>query len=103
MPLTCDAFAENTVRDTQQTADCKQTTTGLEEYGVLDNQFLLLVLDSLERLGIGPTLAAIAMCDAEAALKNANCAVDLITSPGNIDEQKLKALILLKLNEELCP
>jgi hypothetical protein len=100
--LTCNAFADNTVIATQQTANCADQVYELSQTGLHDVQFMLTVLDALERAGIGPDIGDIPACDAYEALKNATCAVTPITSPGDEDPLKLQSLILYKLNEYLC-
>jgi hypothetical protein len=102
MALTCNSFTENTLLVTQQEADCKQQTYGLTDTGLGTIQTQLLILDFLERLGIGPDIADVPMCDAEQALRAATCAVLPLTTPGDEDLSKINALILYKLNEEVC-
>lgn len=99
---TCNYISANTVSDTQQAAMCKVNTYGLTDTGLDTIPFKVLVLDLLERLGIGPAISAIDMCDAEQVLRDATCAMNILTILGDLDPQKLDALILYKLNEEGC-
>lgn len=99
--ITCNSFADNTVMTTQQTAFCFTPLYGLTDQGLPYTQTLLLILDMLERLDIGPAISAAVPCDVEEAYRAATCAVLPITSPTE-DDQKLEALIFYKMNEALC-
>lgn len=108
--LTCNAFTDNTLPATIRTAQCVANTADLGASELLDEQFLMAVLDSLERLasgegtGVLPVLADVIACDAERAAINANCALQNIPVPtNNLPAAKIKALILWQLNEALCP
>jgi hypothetical protein len=105
--LTCNAFSSNTVGTTQQVAACRAPhIANLEENQLLDEQFLLLVIDSLERLrtnpGTLPNLNTILPCDASDALRNASCAMKTNTPAFPLTVPQLQALILVQLNEGLC-
>jgi hypothetical protein len=108
MALTCNAFASNTVGVTQRTAACVAPhAVNIGEKQLPPTLFLLLVLDSLERLrtnpGTIPALANIPACDAVSALANAYCALNLTNTPAfPVDEAQLQAEILYMLNEALC-
>lgn len=98
MPLSSNGYASQTVATTQQVVACKPQVAGLQDVGILPEQFLLTVLDALERKGYGPALDGLDSCDAVEAFRNAACAVNNISPPFNIDPQKVMAFILLKLN-----
>lgn len=106
MALPCNYFATNTVPVTQQQADCISMSYELSTTGLDEIPFLLIVLDALERLNIGPSLATISAselaCDAVQALRNATCVMQLQNPPGTEDLTKLQSLIALKLNNEGC-
>lgn len=105
---TCNAFASNTVGVTQRTVACVAPhVANLSDSQLLPEQFLFLVIDSLERLrtnpGTIPTLANIKACDAAAAARNAYCALATTnTPPFPVDMAQLQAIILTQLNEALC-
>ena len=63
--------------------------------------FLMGVLDSLQRLGIGTTLASINMCTATQDYRDMTCSLINKSLPGNLDEQTVMALIAAKLNSAL--
>lgn len=105
--LTCNAFSSNTVGTTQQVAACKAPhIVNLEDKELLHEQFLLLVLDSLERLrlnpGTLPNLNNAPACDVADALRNASCAMITNTPAFPLTTPQLQALILWQLNEALC-
>ncbi len=105
--LTCNAFADNTVGVTQQVAACRSPhIAGVEERQLLDEQFLLLVIDSLERLrlnpGTLPNLNTAAACDLVDALRNASCAMLTNTPAFTSTIPQLQSIILWQLNEALC-
>lgn len=102
MALSCNSFSENTVLITQQEANCKQSIYNMVDQGLPQIQISLLILDMLERLGIGPDISAIPMCDANEAFRAATCAILPLTTPGNMEQDKVDSLILYKLNEALC-
>lgn len=107
MPLLCNAFASNTVGTTQQVAACRAPhIANLDENQLLDEQFLLLVLDSLERLrtnpGTLPNLNTILPCDVSDALRNAACSMKTNTPAFPLTVPQLQGLILFQLNQALC-
>lgn len=107
MALTCNAFSSNTVGPVQQVAACKAPhLVNLEDHELLPEQFLLLVLDSIERLrtnpGTIPNLNTAAGCDVVDALRNASCAMLTNTPAFPLTTVQLQALILWQLNEALC-
>lgn len=105
--LTCNAFASNTVGATQQVAACKAPhVANLEDKQLLDEQFLLLVIDSIERLrtnpGTIPNLNTAPACDLAEALRNASCAMLTNTPAYSLTIPQLQSIILWQLNETLC-
>lgn len=75
---------------------------------MLDMQFLLAVIDALERKAQGATgtfraLTDYTMCDGEANARNAACAIGNITPPFQADKAELKQIILWQLGNGLCP
>ncbi len=100
--LTCNAFADNTVGSTQQTAACKAPhLANLSDHELLPEQFMLLVLDSLRRLGLND-IEGVAACDFADALRNASCAMLTNTPAFSLEPVQLQAQILFLLNESLC-
>lgn len=102
MALTCNGFTDNTVQATQLALGCTPEPANLRDNELLEEQFLLTVLDALERLDIGPALSAYASCDGADATRVAFCAINGITPGPQNSPAKIKAAILLKLNEALC-
>ena len=71
MALSCNAFADNTVGVTQNLSGCVAPhLANLSDHQLHDEQFMLLVLDSLNRLFPG-VLAAALPCDLADVLRNA--------------------------------
>ncbi len=102
MPLTCNAFADNTVGVTQNLSACAAPHLGnLSDHELLPEQFMLLVLDSLNRLNPG-ALAAASTCDLADALRNASCAILTNTPQFPTTPVELQSQILYLLNEALC-
>ncbi len=100
--LTCNAFSSNTVGSTQQTAACKAPhLANLSDHELLPEQFMLLVLDSLRRLGLND-IEGVASCDFADALRNASCAMLTNTPAFSLEPVQLQAQILFLLNESLC-
>lgn len=103
MALTCNAFADNTLGATQNLSACKAPhLANLSDHQILPEQFLLLVLDSLNRLYAG-ALAAALPCDMADALRNASCVMMTNTPQFPTTPAELQAQILYILNEQLCP
>lgn len=102
MALSCNAFADNTVGSTQNTSACKAPqVANLSDHQILPEQFLLLVLDSLNRLYPG-VLAAAQPCDMADALRNASCALLTNTPQFPTTPVQLQAQVFYLLNEALC-
>lgn len=107
MALTCNTFTDNTVGTTQQTAACVgPKVANLSDHELLPEQFLLLVLDSIERIRMlyspAAPLADVAACDAADALRNASCAMLTNTPAFSSTHAQLQALILHQINEIIC-
>ena len=102
MALTCNAFADNTIGSTQNTSGCVAPhLANLSDHQLNDEQFMLLVLDSLNRLNPG-ALADAAACDLADALRNASCVMDFTTPQTGTTPAQVQAQILYLLNEQLC-
>jgi len=74
---------------------------------MLDMQFLLTVVDALERLAQGGENAFLPLtdytaCDGEANAKNAQCSIGNVTPPFQADKAELKQIILWQLANGLC-
>lgn len=102
MPLTCNAFSSNTVGITQNVSACKAPhLANLSDHELLPEQFLLLVLDSLNRL-FPSSLSEALTCDMADALRNASCAMLTNTPQFTVTTAELQAQILFILNEVIC-
>ena len=102
MALTCNAFSDNTIGATQNTSACNAPhLANLSDHELLPEQFMLLVLDSLNRLYPG-VLAAAAKCDVADALRNASCVLLTNTPQFPTTPVQLQAQIAYLLNEALC-
>ena len=105
--LTCNTFADNTVGSTQQIAACVgPKVANLTDHELLPEQFLLLVLDTIERIRMlyspAAPLAEVLPCDAADALRNASCVMLINTPAFGSTPAQLQSLILLQLNEIIC-
>ena len=102
MALSCNAFADNTVGSTQNVSACAAPhLANLSDHQLLDEQFLLLVLDSLNRIYPG-VLSAALPCDLADALRNASCAMLTNTPQFSTTPVQLQSQILYLLNEAVC-
>ena len=102
MALSCNAFADNTIGSTQNTSGCVAPhLANLSDHQLHDEQFMLIVLDSLNRLYPG-VLAAAPACDLADALRNASCAMAFTTPQTGPTPAQQQAQILYLLNEALC-
>lgn len=75
---------------------------------MLDTQFLLAVIDALERKaqGAAGTFRALSLylaCDGEENARNADCAMGNITPPIQANTAELKQIVLWQLGNGLCP
>jgi hypothetical protein len=89
-------------------AACRETSSRALDFEMLDMQFLLTVIDALERKAQGAagtfrTLSNYTMCDGEANARLAACALGNTTPPFQADEAELKQIILWQLGNGLCP
>lgn len=100
--LTCNAFADNTIGETQNISACKAPhVANLSDHQLLPEQFMLIVLDSLNRLYPG-VLAAALPCDFAEALRNASCALLTNTPQFPTTPVQIQSQILYLLNEGVC-
>lgn len=90
-------FSNNTLIATSCQSTAKDRPFGLTGTGLDDVPFLAAVLDSLERIGIGPTIPAMQMCTALDAYRSMTCSMINKSLPGNLDAQALRAQIAYKL------
>lgn len=108
MALSCNAFASNTVGTTQQMVACLgPKIVNLDENELLPEQFLLLVIDSLNRLYEGGTSpeglsAGPLVCDIAEALRLARCADHDLTPVFSVTIPQLQGIILWMLNQGIC-
>lgn len=102
MALTCDGFEDQTVEATQSTLGCTNEPANLQDNELLEEQFLLTVLDALQRLGGEVSLEDYDPCDGALAARAAFCHVNNITPQFQNPPAKIKAAILWMLNERLC-
>lgn len=107
MALTCNAFADNTIGATQNVSACAAPhLANLSDHQLNDEQFLLLVLDSLRRLAEGAgapgPLEGASACDLADALRNASCVMDFTTPQTGPTVAEQQAQILYMLNVGLC-
>jgi hypothetical protein len=105
MALICNAFADNTVGSTQNASACAAPhLANLSDHQLLDEQFMLLVLDSLARLlpGVWAQMLSAPKCDLADALRNASCAMLTNTPQFPTTPTELQAQILYMLNEGVC-
>lgn len=102
MALTCNSFSDNTIGATQNTSGCVAPhLANLSDHQLNDEQFMLLVLDSLSRLFPG-VLADAPACDLADALRNASCVMNFTTPQTGPTVAQQQAQILYLLNEALC-
>lgn len=109
MPLpACNPWTSNTVRFSDQIAACRETSSRALDFEMLDVQFLLTVIDALERKAQGAAgtflpLSGYTACTGELNAKNAQCAIGNLTPPFQADAAELKQIILWQLANGLCP
>lgn len=90
-----------------QVAACRETSSRALDFEMLNMQFLLAVIDALERKAQGADgefqpLSEYTACDGEANARAAACAMGNITPPFQADEAELKQIILWQLGNGLC-
>lgn len=103
----CNPWGANTARFSDQLAACKENSAQAENYALLPERFLLLVIDSLERLaqagvaGFQP-LTAYEACDGVANAKNAQCAFQNLTPPFQFNSDEMQQIVEWQLGNALC-
>lgn len=102
MALTCNGFTANTVEATQLTLGCTPEPANIQDNELLEEQFLLTVLDALQRLGLEVSLDDYNPCDGAEAARAAFCATNHIVPNLQNPPAKIKAAILWMLNEAIC-
>lgn len=103
---TCNSFSSASLIDSALLVSCKSRPANLGNNEIDPLKFLFLVADMLEQLrlnpGTIPALSGIDMCEANDALKMANCATQFVSFPPNVTPAQLQAVIIQQLNEALC-
>lgn len=103
MSLECEAILSQTVQATQNTLGCTPEPANLSDSELPEEQFLLMVLDALNRLGIGGTLDDYVPCEGAEVARLTYCAIYNQITPGMQNPPaKIKAAILWMLNQALC-
>ncbi len=107
MPL-CNSFPLNTIGTTQQQIACLgPKVVNLIENEIQPEQFLLLVIDMLNRMSLvtsyPQTIEALQPCDVAETLRLAYCSTHDITPVFSVNIPQLQGIILTMLNEGLCP
>lgn len=108
MALPCNVFADQTIGITQQIAACLNPPPNLGDSELPEEQFLLVVLDQLQRRAEGsgtgelPTIQSLDVCDILQASRNASCVALNISPPFNVEPAMLKAIILTMINAFNC-
>jgi len=101
--LECNALLSQTVSATQNQLGCTPEPANLSDSELPEGQFLLLVLDSLDRLGIGGSLADYVPCEGAELARTTYCQIYAGVTPGMQNPPaKIKAAILWLLNSALC-
>lgn len=104
---TCNPWTSNTARFSNQQVACRETSARAANFELLGPNFLLGVIDALQRLGVGGVegfqlLDAYNPCDGEANASNAQCALRNLTPPFQYNEAEAKQIILWQLGNALC-
>lgn len=105
--ITCNAFADNTVRQSDQISACLPKSALAATRELPEETFLLTVLDALQRLAVGGVegfvnLNTYDMCEAETNANNASCALLPLSAPVQTDATEIKQQILWMLGNALC-
>lgn len=96
-------MASQTIEATQLTLGCTPEPANLSDSELPDDLFLLTVLDALNRLGVGGTLADYDACEGAEVARLAYCSIYSSITPGMQNPPaKIKAAILWMLNQALC-
>jgi hypothetical protein len=104
---TCNPWTNNTIRDSDQVAACKERSALAGSQELQDVTFLLTVLDSLQRLAVVSAegfenLSAYEMCDAEVNAHEAYVKINTLSPPIQANSAELKQMILWQLANPLC-
>jgi len=104
---TCNPWASNTIRSSDQLAACRESTPRAGFYELEDLTFLALVLDALQRLAVAgvtgfSNLTNSTQCDVDENAHNAYCAANPISLPIQFNSAEIKALIEWQLGNALC-
>lgn len=107
MPVSCNAFANNTVRQTDQISACLPKSALAATRELPEELFLYAVLDALQRLAVSDVtgfvnLSTYDMCDAEKNAANAYCALRELSAPIQAEATEIKQQILWLLGNALC-
>lgn len=108
MALTCNPFPDNTIGTTQQTVACLgPKVVNIIEHEIQPELFLLLVIDTLNRMavesGLPPSaLSTLAPCDVADALRTAFCVTHDLTPVFSVNIPQLQGIILGMMNNALC-
>jgi hypothetical protein len=103
--LECNSFAENTAGQTACiSAQIAPNVANLGQYELFNEQFMLIVLDTLARAfpGSWALLQAAPACDLNDALRFASCAMQTIQPQFQVTPAQMQAQILWMLNDTLC-
>lgn len=108
MPLpVCNPWTSNTVRSSDQVAACKESSSAAAQWELLDPNFMLFVLDALQRLAVAgvegfQNLSQYLVCDGEANASNLHCAGQFLTPPVQYNSAEIKQIIAWQLANALC-
>lgn len=97
--LSCNAFANQTARDTACQLVNAPICPGVQE--LLDNQFMMLAIDALARK-LGLDLTDIPASDLYDVVQNAKCSIENLSNFPEYDETKARAVLLYLINEASC-
>lgn len=106
MAVTCNTFSTNTIGTTQQQVACLgPKVVNLIENEIQPEQFLLLVIDMLNRMANAappPLLNDLEPCDIAETLRLAYCVTHDLTPVYSVNIPQLQGIILTMMNEALC-
>lgn len=106
MAVTCNTFTSNTIGTTQQQVACLgPKVVNIIESEIQPEQFLLLVIDLLNRMADSappPLLDTLEACDVAETLRLAYCATHDLTPVFSVNIPQLQGIILTMMNEALC-
>lgn len=103
----CNPWPDNTVRFSDQQTACREPSTGVGLYELLDATFLATVIDALQRLAVAGVTGAQPLtdynvCDGETNAKNAYCSLNDTTLPIQTNTAEQKQVVLWQLGNLLC-